>query len=78
MYVESSKLIVVEILNAFVFKSERRRLLYSYCGVVIFSLYLIYDFNYLEKAIAAGDKLPFLLLFSLQHVSGLGLNNGLL
>ena len=49
-------LIVVEILNAFVFKSERRRLLYSYCGVVIFSLYLIYDFNYLEKAIAAGDN----------------------
>ena len=48
-------LIVVEILNAFVFKSERRRILYSYCGVVIFSLYLIYDFNYLEKAIAAGD-----------------------
>ena len=49
-------LIVVEILNAFVFKSKRRRLLYSYCGVVIFSLYLIYDFNYLEKAIAAGDN----------------------
>ena len=49
-------LIVVEILNAFVFKSARRRLLYSYCGVVIFSLYLIYDFNYLEKAIAAGDN----------------------
>ncbi len=49
-------LIVVEIINAFVFKSERRRVLYSYCGVVIFSLYLIYDFNYLEKAIAAGDN----------------------
>ena len=49
-------LIVVEILNTFVFKSERRRVLYSYCGVVIFSLYLIYDFNYLEKAIAAGDN----------------------
>jgi FtsH-binding integral membrane protein len=49
-------LIVVEILNAFVFKSERKRVLYSYCGVVIFSLYLIYDFNYLEKAIAAGDN----------------------
>ena len=49
-------LIVVEILNAFVFKSERKRVLYSYCGVVIYSLYLIYDFNYLEKAIAAGDN----------------------
>lgn len=49
-------LIVVEVLNSFVFKSERRRILYSYLGVVIFSLYLIYDFNYLEKAIAAGDN----------------------
>ncbi len=49
-------LIVVELLNAFIFKSERRRIIYSYCGVVIFSLYLIYDFNYLEKAIAAGDN----------------------
>ena len=49
-------LIVVEFLNAFIFKSERRRIIYSYCGIVIFSLYLIYDFNYLEKAIAAGDN----------------------
>lgn len=49
-------LIVVEFLNAFFFKSERRRIIYSYFGVVIFSLYLIYDFNYLEKAIAAGDN----------------------
>jgi FtsH-binding integral membrane protein len=49
-------LIVVELLNAFIFKSERRRIIYSYFGVVIFSLYLIYDFNYLEKAIAAGDN----------------------
>lgn len=48
-------LIVVEGLNSFIFKSERRRVFYSYFGVVIFSLYLIYDFNYLEKAIAAGD-----------------------
>lgn len=48
-------LIVVEGLNTFIFKSERRRVFYSYFGVVIFSLYLIYDFNYLEKAIAAGD-----------------------
>ena len=49
-------LIVVEFLNAFIFKSERRRIIYSYCGIVVFSLYLIYDFNYLEKAIAAGDN----------------------
>ena len=49
-------LIVVEFQNAFIFKSERRRIIYSYCGIVVFSLYLIYDFNYLEKAIAAGDN----------------------
>ena len=49
-------LIVVEFLNAFIFKSERKRVIYSYCGIVVFSLYLIYDFNYLEKAIAAGDN----------------------
>lgn len=48
-------LIVVEGLNSFIFKSERRRVFYSYFGIMIFSLYLIYDFNYLEKAIAAGD-----------------------
>ena len=49
-------LIVVEFQNAFIFKSQRRRIIYSYCGIVVFSLYLIYDFNYLEKAIAAGDN----------------------
>ena len=49
-------LIFVEILNAFIFKSERRRIIYSYAGVILFSLYLIYDFNYLEKAIAKGDN----------------------
>ena len=56
LWISLLALIVVEVLNAFVFKSERRRIIYSYCGVVIFSLYLIYDFNYLEKAIAAGDN----------------------
>ncbi len=56
LWISLLALIVVEVLNAFVFKSERRRITYSYCGVVIFSLYLIYDFNYLEKAIAAGDN----------------------
>ena len=56
LFIALLALIVVEALNAFVFKSERRRIMYSYFGVVIFSLYLIYDFNYLEKAIAAGDN----------------------
>jgi len=56
LWISLLALIFMEILNVFVFKSERRRLLYSYAGVVIFSLYLIYDFNALEKAIARGDN----------------------
>ena len=56
LWISLLALIFMEILNAFVFKSERRRLLYSYAGVIIFSLYLIYDFNALEKAIARGDN----------------------
>lgn len=49
-------LIIMEFLNAFYFKSKRRRLLQAYAGVIIFTFYLIYDFNRLEKAIAAGDS----------------------
>ena len=56
LWISLLALIFVEILNAFIFKSERRRVMYSYAGVVIFSLYLIYDFNALEKAIARGDN----------------------
>ena len=56
LFISLLALIVVEALNAAVFKAKRRRIMYSYFGVVIFSLYLIYDFNYLEKAIAAGDN----------------------
>ena len=48
-------LIVIEMSNALVFKSSRRRLLQSYFGVCIFTFYLIYDFNQLEKAIASGE-----------------------
>ena len=56
LFISLLALIVLEVLNAAVFKSKRRRIMYSYFGVVIFSLYLIYDFNSLEKAIAAGDN----------------------
>ena len=48
-------LVIMEFLNAFFFKSRRRRLIQAYFGVVLFTLYLIYDFNRLEKAIARGD-----------------------
>ena len=56
LFISLLALIVLEVLNSAVFKSKRRRIMYSYFGVVIFSLYLIYDFNSLEKAIAAGDN----------------------
>ena len=56
LFISLLALIVLEVLNVAVFKSKRRRIMYSYFGVVIFSLYLIYDFNSLEKAIAAGDN----------------------
>ena len=48
-------LVIMEFLNVFFFKSRRRRLIQAYFGVVLFTLYLIYDFNRLEKAIARGD-----------------------
>ncbi len=44
------------VLNLFIYRSNALRLLSAYCGVIIFSLYLLYDFNILEKRIAAGDE----------------------
>ncbi len=48
-------LIVMRALNYFIFKSPKQMLYQSYVGVVIFVLYLIYDFDRLEKANANGD-----------------------
>ena len=48
-------LIVMRLLNYFIFKSPKQMLYQSYLGVVIFVLYLIYDFDRLEKANANGD-----------------------
>ena len=48
-------LVVMELLNFFIFKSRRRRLIQAYVGVILFTFYLIFDFNRLEKAIARGD-----------------------
>ena len=42
--------------NIFYFKSRRRRLIQAYVGVILFTLYLVFDFNRLEKAIARGDE----------------------
>ncbi|MBX9906992.1 Bax inhibitor-1 family protein [Patescibacteria group bacterium] len=44
-------LIVVGILNAFFFKSPLMRLVSAYVGAVVFSLYLLYDFNRLREAV---------------------------
>jgi len=48
-------LIIMRILNTYIFKSAKQMLYQSYAGVVIFVLYLIYDFDRLEKANANGD-----------------------
>lgn len=47
-------LIIMGIANAIFFKSPLGMLIQSYFGVIIFTLYLIYDFNQLEKL--AGDE----------------------
>ena len=38
-------LIVMRILNALIFKSAKQMLYQSYAGIVIFTLYLVYDFD---------------------------------
>ena len=44
------------LLNIFYFKSRRRRLIQAYVGVILFTFYLIFDFNRLEIAVARGDE----------------------
>jgi len=56
LFIALSALVVMGVLNLFIYKSNALRLLSAYCGVIIFSLYLLYDFNILEKRIAAGDE----------------------
>ena len=48
-------LVVSELLNIFYFKSKYNRAL-NYISALIFSLYLIFDFNRLEKAYISGDN----------------------
>lgn len=47
-------LIIMGLLNAFFFRSSLFSLVRAYFGAIIFTLYLLYDFNRLEKM--AGDK----------------------
>ncbi len=55
LFVSLLGLIVVGLLNIFFFKSPLMRLISAYVGAVIFSLYLLYDFDQLEKSALAGD-----------------------
>jgi FtsH-binding integral membrane protein len=49
-------LIIVRLLKAWVIKDSSFSMLQTGVGIVIFTLYLIYDFNRLEKAMARGDE----------------------
>lgn len=49
-------LIIVRLLKAWVIKDSSFSMIQTGIGIVIFTLYLIYDFNRLEKAMARGDE----------------------
>ena len=49
-------LIIVRLLKAWVIKDSSFSMIQTGVGIVIFTLYLIYDFNRLEKAMARGDE----------------------
>ena len=56
LFIALIALIICELFNKFIFKTMRSRRLKTYAGIVIFTLYLIFDFNMLEKRIANGDE----------------------
>ena len=49
-------LIIMGVLNVFIFKSKKYSLLRAYFGVLVFTGYLLYDFDMLEKQMNAGDE----------------------
>ena len=49
-------LILMGILDYFIFKSKKYSLIRAYFGVLLFTGYLLYDFNMLEKQMNAGDE----------------------
>jgi FtsH-binding integral membrane protein len=49
-------LIIVRLLKAWVIKDSSFSMIQTGIGIVIFTFYLIYDFNRLEKAMAHGDE----------------------
>ena len=52
LFISLCALIIVEPLNYFIFKSTRFRKVTFYFGILLFTLYLVYDFNRPEKAAA--------------------------
>ena len=48
-------LIIMGLLNHFIFRSRKYSLIRAYFGVIIFTGYLLYDFDMLEKQMSAGD-----------------------
>jgi len=56
LFVALIGLIIVRLLKAWVIKDSSFSMIQTGAGIVIFTLYLIYDFNRLEKAMAKGDE----------------------
>ena len=56
LFIALIALVICELFNKFLFKTKRSRRLKTYAGIVIFTLYLIVDFNILEERIANGDE----------------------
>ena len=56
LFISLIALIIMRVLNALIFKSAKQMLYQSYFGIVIFTLYLVYDFDRLKQANAAGDN----------------------
>ena len=49
-------LVIVRLLKEWVIKDSSFSMIQTSIGIIIFTFYLIYDFNRLEKAMAQGDE----------------------
>ena len=56
LFISLFSVTIIELLNYFIFKSTSFRKITACVGIIIFTLYLVYDFNRLEKAVAQGDE----------------------
>ena len=56
LFISLFSVMIIELLNYFIFKSTSFRKIIACVGIIIFTLYLVYDFNRLEKAVAQGDE----------------------